>query len=74
MLAATEENGDIKHLPIKGEHRRQQKPEDCRSEATKTMRDRVIVAITNPDLIEVVLFITGCSIAGNLILGFPGVS
>ena len=64
----------MKHLSIKGELQPTTEPEDCRSEATKMMRDRVIAAITNPDLIEVVLFITGCSIAVNLILGFPGAS
>jgi hypothetical protein len=64
----------MKHLAIKGVLRPTTEPEGCRSEATKTMRDRVIAAITNPDLIEVVLFIAGCSIAVNLILGFPGAS
>jgi hypothetical protein len=55
MQAATDEDGDMKHLPIKGELQPTTEPEDYRSEAKKTMRDQVIAAITNPDLIEVML-------------------
>jgi hypothetical protein len=48
-----------------------ERTEDSRS---KTPRDQVVAAITNPHMIVIVIFfLIGCLIAANLILHFPDV-
>jgi hypothetical protein len=60
----------VKHLPTR-ELEPTTKPEDRRSK-TPQMRDRIVAALTNPDLFAVVLlFVIACLIAANLILRFP---
>jgi hypothetical protein len=60
----------VKHLPRR-ELEPTTKPEDRRSK-TPQMRDRIVAAITIPDLFAVVLlFVVACLIAANLIFRFP---
>jgi hypothetical protein len=60
----------MKHLRIR-ELEPTTKPEDRRSK-TLQMRDRIVAAITNPNLFAVVLFfVIGCLIAANLMVRFP---
>jgi hypothetical protein len=60
----------MKHLRIR-ELEPTTKPEDRRSQ-TLQMRDRIVAAITNPNLFAVILFLViGCLIAANLMVRFP---
>jgi hypothetical protein len=66
--AASDEDSAMTHLRTP-ELEPTTEPEDRRS---KTLRDQIAAAITNLNLIAVVIFfVIGCLIAANLILRFP---